>query len=167
MATRFITHDDFTGWYAIDEDYYNSTIVEDVEKNVLTDLLGVNYYNDFIDDLDGNNDPQTAIWTKFKDGEEYTNGYLIKYSGIIEMLVAFAYYEILKSKEFSVGTGFINPNNENSRVKSKTELLAIANERYNKGVNLYVQAEQWILYNSESFPNWKHKTKSYKQLISY
>lgn len=167
MAARFITHDNFTGVYNIDENYYDSTIAEDIEKEVLTDLLGVNYYNDFIADLNEGNVPQTAIWIKFKGGEEYIDSFLIRYTGIIEMLVAFIYYEIVKSKEFSVSTGFIAPSNENSRVKSKLEMAQIANKRYNRGVNLYVQAEQWILFNNASFPDWRHKTKSYKNLIDY
>jgi len=167
MATRFIDIDNFTGEYTIDENYYNSVIVEKVEENILRDLLGINYYNAFIADLDVNNDPQSEIWTKFKDGEEYTDSYLIRYPGIVEMLVAFSYYELIKSKNYNTSTGFIAPLNENSRVKNKLELEAIANNFYNKGVSLYIKAERWILFNSTSFPEWKHKTKSYKQLIEY
>lgn len=167
MAARFIDIDDFIGFYKIDENLYDSDIVEKTEESVLRDLLGNTLYTEFINDLDGSNEPQTQKWKDFKDGKDYTDSILINYVGISEMLVAFCFYALILDNYESSSTGFTKNLNQNSRVFNEHEKKALAYKSYNKGVNFYTQSEKFIEFYSTSFENWYHKTKSYKHLIDY
>lgn len=167
MAARFINHDSFTGFYKIDESYYNSDIVEQVEESILRDLLGNTLYNAFIADLDESNEPQTQKWIDFKNGKDYTDTILIHYTGIEKMLVAFAFYTLILEVNENSSTGFTKNSNQNSRVYNEFEKRSLAYKSYNFGVNFYAQAERFLAFYPDDFTEWYHKTKSYKNLINY
>lgn len=167
MAARFIDIDDFTGFYKIDDQLYDSDIVESKEESILRDLLGNTLYDEFIDDLDENNEPQTQKWIDFKDGKNFTDSILINYTGITEMLVAFCFYALILDNYESSSTGFTKNQNENSRPFNEFEKRQLAYSSYNKGVSFYMQSERFLEYYSSSFENWYHKLKSFKHLINY
>lgn len=167
MATRFIDHNNFTGFYEIDDGYYNEVIVEKVEESILRDLLGNTLYSEFIADLDESNEPQTQKWIDFKDGKDYTDTILINYTGIDKMLVAFAFYTLILEINESSSSGFTKSLNQNSRVLNDFEKKALAYKSYNFGVNFYSQAERFLEFNPSDYSSWYHKTKTYKNLINY
>jgi hypothetical protein len=167
MAARFIDIDNFTGFYEVNEDFYNDNIVEKEEEKILRDLLGNTLYDAFIADLDVDNDPQTQKWIDFKDGVDYTDSILIHYTGIIEMLVAFAFYALIIDNNNSNATGFTKNANQNSRVLNEYEKKSLAYDSYNRGVNFYVQSERYLSSFPDDYEEWYHKTKTYKHLIDY
>lgn len=166
MAARFIDIDNFTGFYEINESYYDSVIVADVEEQILRDLLGNTLYSAFIADLT-DNEPKTQKWINFKDGEDYTDTILIHYKGISEMLVAFAFSALVIDVNNSNSTGFTKNLNQNSRVYNSYEREQLSNKAYNKGVNFYVQCEKFLSNYPDDFTDWYHKQKAYKNLIKY
>lgn len=167
MAARFIDISNFTGFYKINEGFYDSDIVETTEEDILRDLLGNTLYDAFIADLDVDDDPQTQIWKDFKDGVEYTDGFLINYTGIEQMLVAFAFYALVLDVNNSNSTGFTNNQNQNSELLSDYEKKSLAYKSYNFGVNFYSQAENYLVSFPDDYEDWFHKTKTYKNLINY
>ncbi len=167
MAARFIDINDFTGFYEVEEDFYNDDIIEETEEDTLRDLLGNTLYNAFIADLDGNDEPITQKWIDFKDGKDYMDGFLIHYTGISEMLVAFAFYALIIDTNNSNSTGFTKNRNENSVILNEYEKRVLAYKAYNKGVNLYMQSEGFLNFYPDDFADWYHKQKAYKNLINY
>jgi len=167
MAARFIDIDDFTGFYAINDSFYDADIVETTEENILRDLLGNTLYDAFIADLDVSDEPQTAKWIDFKDGIDYTDSFLINYTGIKQMLVAFAFYALVLDVNNSNSTGFTNNRNQNSELLSDNEKKSLAYKSYNFGVNFYCQAENYLVSFPDDYEDWYHKTKTYKNLINY
>lgn len=166
MAARFIDISDFIGFYKVDENFYDSDIVEKIEEETLRDLLGNSLYDDFISDL-VDDEPVSQIWIDFKDGMDYTDETLIHYKGISEMLVAFAFYALIMDANNSSSSGFTKNLNQNSRVLNEFEKRMLAFKAWNLGVNLYMQAEEYLSFYPDSYQNWDHKTKAFKNLITY
>lgn len=166
MAARFISISNFTGQYDIDENYFDATIAEKEEERILRDLLGDYQYRLFIADC-ALAVPATQKYKDLLNGKTYTDGFEIAYKGLIEMLVAFSFSAIIRGSNVSTGTGFVKSNNQNSRVLNRWELDQLANKSYNNGVNLYQQAQKFILFYNSDYVNWKTKVKNYRKLIDY
>jgi len=167
MAAKFIDINDFTGFYEVEEDFYNSDIVEKTEESILRDLLGNTLYAAFIADLNPSFVPQTQKWIDFRNGKDYTDDILMHYVGISEMIVAFSFYALITDTNNSNSTGFTKNNNENSTILNNYEKKVLAYNSYNRGVNLYIQAERFLSFYPDDFTNWYHKQKAYKKLINY
>lgn len=167
MAARFISISNFTGQYDIDENYFDATIVEKEEERILRDLLGDYQYRLFITDCGTGAIPATQKYKDLLNGKTYTDGIEIAYKGLIEMLVAFSFSAIIRGSTVSTGTGFVKSNNQNSRVLNRFELEQLANKTYNNGVNMYQQAQKFILFYNSDYTNWTSKVKNYRKLIDY
>jgi len=168
MATRFISITNFaSGKYAVDENFYDATIVEKEEERVLRDLLGDYQYRLFIADCGSGATPVTQKYKDLLNGKTYTYGIEIAYKGLIEMLVAFSFSALTKEVKNTTGTGFTKNLNQNSRVLNNFENEQLANKAYNNAVNLYKQSQQFIEINISDYTNWITKIKNFRSLIKY
>lgn len=167
MAARFIDINDFSGQFDVDENFFDETIVEKEEEQILRDLLGDYQYRLFIADCGDDDEPATLKYEYLLNGSIYTNGYEIDYKGLIDMLVAFCFSQLVREVRSTTGTGFVKPDNQNSRPLNSFEKKALANSAYNIGVNYYKQAQEYILFNNADFLRWNTKVKNYRNLIEY
>lgn len=167
MAARFITISNFTGIYSVDESYFDTTIVEKTEEHILRDLLGDYQYRLFIADCGSGSVPATQKYKDLLNGKTYTDGFEKAYKGLVEMLAAFSFSALIREKSESNSTGFTKNLNQNSRVLNKFELEQLANKAYNNGVNLYQQAQSYILFYNSDFVSWISKRKDFRNLIQY
>jgi len=156
---------DFTGTelaLPINQVNDDTTILESVidatEKEILTDLLGVDLYDLFVADLTGT--PEVPVTQKYLDifnAFQYDSDWgIIKSLGIKEMLKRFIYYNYLKSKAYKASqNGIVSSQLENS-VNTSNEFLY---SKYNEGVLNYKAIQQKIIDNSSDYPDFNGQYK--------
>lgn len=137
-----------------------------LEKKYLTLLLGPTLYNTYAA-------ATSQEWTDFKTGCSYTNldgearvwgAYDLK-----NMLLGFMYYELTDNYLVkNTTTGIVNPKNENSDRKSKFATLEDMYDRWNRSIDLYRKAYNYIFHTKESkgYDNWAFSQLPYKKLIN-
>lgn len=176
-SPRFLKKSNFVGEIlleTINDDNFDDLAFE-FEYQTLNDLLGAKLYNEFIADLDINNEPQTPKFINLLHGETYQvddTEQTINYRGLVIMLnyLFFEHFTINNiSKDFQLGRSVSDV--ENSKKQTIGQLRYITNARYNKGVYLYNSAAFFVLefediyFDDNDLIYWKPRIKSTKYLL--
>jgi hypothetical protein len=147
---------DFVGKYELSSSMFTDTTIQSYidkyEKYYLTLLLGVTEYNAFIDDLDVNNEPQTAKYTYIYDAFSYDNdGSIIMSNGIKEMLLGLIYYHYINdSIEYNTPIGNVNHTLDNSTLQGITSNTL---SRFNDSVVTFQNIQKYICDNLDTYLN--------------
>lgn len=166
MATPyFLAESQFIGEIQLDFGDFNKfdDFATQSEKHYLIRLLGWQLYKALIDDLDGNNDPQTQKYINLVDGIEAgyvgTDGIYYELAGIKAMLPYFFYCDYIKDVQgHNTETGDVQ-----TSVTNSVESVGNRNDRiikaWTKGRCYYYQLVDYIgLQNSEQgedyYENW-------------
>lgn len=123
-----------------------SDVIDYVQKDVLTGLLGAAEYNRLIADL-VNNVPQGNKWKALVNGETYTDldGVQQNYNGVLELLKKFAYYDYYNDRVYqNTSSGKRALNAENSVVTSRQQQNAEIEPKYNEAVDDYKASYKWM-----------------------
>ncbi len=143
-----LTTADFVGKYAIpDENPYlqnDLTFVEKTEKAYLKRLLGFESYKEFKENT------QSDKWQPFIEGFEYEyNNKLYELKGFRDVLIGFAYYEIM-SEMFSLPTssGLVTPNYENAEKQAKFEWQRKIFNSFNESLSIYNNLAMYFYQNN-------------------
>ena len=153
---------DFNGYYDISTDTFTGidleTYISDIEPIALRRLLGVELYNLFIADLDGNGVPQTAIYQAIYNAFDVDyNCTIISSTGMLEMLKGFIYYDYMRDSQFaSVITGKNKSEFANSTKASFIEYGL--QERYNVALQTACNIQWYIKENSADYPTYNGQT---------
>jgi hypothetical protein len=148
----FVTVQDFVGKYQLSTGMYDVNKLQDYidkyEKQYLIELLGAEFYDEFISDLDPMNVPQSpnflTIFNPFHKNIAF--GQLIMSDGIIEMLKGFIYFEYSKDLINQMTPyGNVRPLSENSEPVST--LYSMIYTRYNTAIKSYRAIQMYILMN--------------------
>lgn len=120
-------------------------IVTDVQYDLFKELFGEALYNYLYDNREG------TVYTALRDGETITasDNYKYVWEGLKSMLSYYVYYEYKKEKEgfdTPLGEKFGNSVNSSSARNSLNYKLKRA---WNKGVDLYRDAIDYIDYKNE------------------
>lgn len=149
---------DFNGYYDISKDSFTDadleTYINDLEPTILRRLLGVELYNLFVADLDGNGVPQTPIYQAIYNAFDADyNCTIVSSAGMLEMLKGFIYYDYMRDSQFSsVITGKNKSEFANSTKASFIEYGL--QERYNIGVQNANNIQWYICENAEDYPTY-------------
>lgn len=145
----FSTRADFVGQVNIPFSVHDTDfeyIANSIEIKKLKDLLGDWLYSKFIADLK-NGEPQTQMYIDLLNGKEYTdtNGKFVIYTGLKEMLVKYIFclYK-LQNDVFNTSLNVVQPNNENSRPISRSELIQFINPILDEANRLFSSAFAFI-----------------------
>ena len=151
MATpKFLDQSQFTGEInilfqsdSIDKQF--SDFAATFEKDVLTELLGITLYNEFIADINENNVPQTQKFIDLLNGVVYnleSNGRPIEYKGLLLMLQYLVFDAFIQSRNFTfTPNGTLSVDTENTKQVSNYDTKYKATRNiYNKGVRMYNEA---------------------------
>lgn len=117
-----VVNSDFIGRYELALDKFNvdkiDYYIDKYEKKYLIQLLGVDLYNLFIDDLDVNNEPVTSKYITIYEALNYdNNGSIITSDGIKEMLLGFIFYHYTNDNtQLQTPIGTTSAKAENSNV---------------------------------------------------
>jgi hypothetical protein len=172
MATPIIvTINDFKGYYNIASGLKAADISAEIvilEKEYLTKLLGVTLYDAYAAGT-------SQDWTDFKTGCTYTDLYgesrRWETNDLKNMLLGFLYYHIVENYIVKhTTTGYVDPKNQNSERVNKYQELTNMYERWNKSVDLYKKAYNYIYHTKDtktSYANWAFTQIPYKNLIRY
>lgn len=147
---------DFVGEYRIPKDCLPdlAPYIAKYEKKYLVDLLGSDLYDLFIADLTGSTPqvPQTARFLDiFNEIRLDKNGCVWFSEGIKKMLVQFIYFHFVRDLQF------VNTTSGTRRTESQSSNLLGYNgynltESYNEGVRNYNVIQDYILENSDTYP---------------
>lgn len=148
-----ITTNQYTEPYLID-------VILETESTALKDLLGLDLYNLFIADVNANNGvpSEPRFFALFNEFEiDVCFGVTYRSEGIKTMLKCFTWYF------------YIRNNNERQTMSGtsvdQTSLGAVINpsvalaNRYNQGVRTYQAIQEYIWKNSETYPEYKGRSK--------
>ena len=158
--------DDFTGKYELHTGMYDQAklleYIQIYEEQYLIDLFGATLYDEFINDLDNNNYPESPNFQKVFDPfhlDNTSNGFLTSYNtynnvivskGILEMLKGFIYFEYVKDTANQITSqGQKIPTGENSL--TATTLYNMMYTRYWEALKTY-RAIQWYIYKNQNAP---------------
>ena len=158
--------DDFTGKYELHTGMYDQAklleYIQIYEEQYLIDLFGATLYDDFINDLDNNNYPESPNFQKVFDPfhlDNTSNGFLTSYNtynsviiskGILDMLKGFIYFEYVKDTANQITSqGQKIPQGENSL--TATTLYNMMYTRYWEALKTY-RAIQWYIYRNQDLP---------------
>lgn len=152
----FLAPSDFKDKYELHTGMYDSgklqTYIDKYEARYLTQLLGVDLYNQFISDIDSLlKVPKSPNFRKifYPLYEDVNMFHMIESDGILEMLKGFIYFEYSKDLMMQqTSVGGVQPKNENSKVMNSTQTLIY--HRYNEGIRTYKAIQDWILLNTLS-----------------
>lgn len=139
---------------------FNSIGLE-LENNVLKDLLGLELYGLYFDDLDSNNEPQadrfTAIFGEFEND-------CCRSKGIVDMVKKFAYFNYISF--YAVKNTQNGQSMTNSETQTKISSLSLRDiSIYNDAVKTYRSIREYIQDNIEDYPEFTGKQKDYKTII--
>lgn len=160
---------DFVGLYAIAYDQYSKatvqSVIDEVEQDVLTNLLGTALYTTFIADANGNGGvPIIAENLTIYNPIQLSDSYEYNYSqGMKKMLVQLVYWTYQRqSQKHSTTMGVQKTNTANStKSMDDTNITRIAN----KGINSYKTIQTYICNNSTDYPTYDGITKNFKPLF--
>jgi len=162
----FLKVSDFVGKYKIAKDKYSKPLIEayinEYETRYLTQLLGCDLYDAFVDSLNTDDVPAPQenrfidIYNKFC--VEDSCGEIYSSDGIVEMLKGFVYYHFLLDQKFknSVNGNVVNDAGFSEQVpifKSTIE------DRYNLAVNSYISIQLHIMEHKDLYPEFKGMKK--------
>ena len=150
----FLGIDDFEGKYELHTGMYDQAkileYIQIYEERYLLELLGAKLYDEFIDDLDVNNYPESpnfqAIFNPFH--EDAVNHGIVISQGILEMLKGFIYFEYIKdtANQMTIN-GQVIPQNENSL--TATSLYNMMYTRYWEALRTYRAIQWYICINND------------------
>lgn len=149
----FLTPQDFTGKYELHTGTYDQQKLQDYinkyEKRYLIELFGATLFDDFIADLDVNNEPESPNFIQiFDDFHQNVNLYhLLISEGILEMLKGFIYFEYSKD-QMNQQTPFGNVSQLSENSKKVTTLNSMMYTRYNEAVKTFDAIRSFIVLNS-------------------
>jgi hypothetical protein len=149
----FLTPQDFTGKYELHTGLYDQTKLQDYinkyEKRYLIELFGATLFDDFIADLDVNNEPESPNFIQiFDEFHQNVNLYhLLLSEGILEMLKGFIYFEYSKD-QMNQQTPFGNVSQLSENSKKVTTLNSMMFTRYNEAVKTYNAIRDFMILNS-------------------
>ncbi len=158
--------DDFTGKYELHTGMYDQAklleYIQIYEEQYLIDLFGATLYDEFINDLDNSNYPESPNFQKVFDPfhlDNTSNGFLTSYNtynnvivskGILDMLKGFIYFEYVKDTANQITSqGQKIPQGENSL--TATTLYNMMYTRYWEALKTY-RAIQWYIYRNQDLP---------------
>lgn len=173
MAANFLTLGDFKGFYAIDRhnqtDSVLNEVLEEMEKYYLVKALGLGLYKLLVADLDSGI-PQTERFANLVNGVEYTDysNDLTEWVGLKKLLIPLCYYDLKKQLvQNSTKNGYRKPDLDNGTIVSLNETYSLMNERYNKGVNLWIGDFWNYMYSNKTvYPEWKYVAIQYQNVIN-
>jgi len=164
--TDFIGDVNLAQLTGIDADLTN--LITQVEKKYLRLLFGDDLYILFIAGLVA----ETTKYETLRDGENYKIGDLTYvYEGLKKMLLYFIFAEykiITLSEDTSIGT--VRQTKDKSNNLHRYEVEKVSNDAFNKGVDLFHDAYDYIYYNSSDFATWEYfdiKKRSHFDKLSY
>lgn len=149
----FLTPQDFTGKYELHTGLYDQPKLQDYinkyEKRYLIELFGATLFDDFILDLDVNDEPESPNFIQiFNDFHQNVNLYhLLISEGILEMLKGFIYFEYSKD-QMNQQTPFGNVSQLSENSKKVTTLNSMMYTRYNESVKTFDAIRSFIILNS-------------------
>ena len=150
----FLTPSDFTGKYELHTGMYDQAKLTDYidryEIRYLRELFGVQLYNEFINDLDPLNVPQSPNFKAlfFPFAEDRTLYEIIQSEGILEMLKGFIYFEYSKDLINQMTPyGNVQQKAENSKVV--TTLYSMIYTRYNEAIKTYSAIRDYIFLHPD------------------
>ncbi len=160
---KIVKTTDFVGKYSISQNSYNSddlqAFIDKYEKVYLRDLLGLTLGDLLYADITAYNPPATARYlVLFNPIAQEINNCDVISDGIKEMLIAFIYWEFVKTQASSVAViGNVSPQAEVSTGVdfNSTEVYNI----YNVGIASYRAIQIYINNNSSTYPEFKGKMK--------
>lgn len=157
----FLVPSDFTGEFKVGGNTLSSTdfqiYINKYEKKYLTDLLGVELYALFIDDLDGNSEPvdpiYQAIYEEIAEDDGAQSGCQYRSLGMLEMLKGFIYYHWLRDQftEKTI-TGAVKNEYSNSQPVSMT--WTNIEEKFNEALESYKTIQWYISENITDYPTY-------------
>ena len=144
------------------------TLIDDVEKNTLQELLGCDLYNLFIADLTASTPqvPQTTIYTNIFNS--FCFDHVLcgpqKSQGMKDLLMAFVYFEWHRyNLNKSVSTGIVRGDSENSNMVLAESFGTY--DKYNRAVSSYRSIQQYIYDNSTVYPTFEGRRKLFNSAI--
>jgi len=163
----YVNASDFTGKFEIHQGIYDvgniNAYIDRYELRYLVELFGVELYNAYYLDANAqpNHVPLNPLFKFLYDPFQYQDGFqywTILYSyGIKEMLLGFIYFEYQKD--------FITANTLAGNVTQKSEnssgAMLTLYGKYNDAVKTYQAIQDYILYNSGSYPLFRGQSKQY------
>ena len=159
----FLTINDFIGFYKVSGNSHTQselqTYIDNGEPRYLMELLGVELYNLFIADLNPNFTPQSQRFLDIFNPFSYDDDCGIVVSdGLIEMLKGFVYYDYVRDSDFfNTISGNVKHNYSNSS-KARTVEYGLA-ERYNRALSTYIAIQDYIIKNSQTYPEYNGQAK--------
>ncbi len=126
--------------------------IDKYEKRYLTELLGVDLYNEFEADVTlGGGTPTEPRFIEIFEPLQVDYNWTILYSdGMVEMLKGFIYYEYIKDQISQMTPiGMVTPSGENSR--DSNSLYYQMYTRYNDAVRMYKAIQEFITNNSSDY----------------
>jgi hypothetical protein len=165
---------DFKGKYKLSTGMYDTSKLQDYinryEPRYLKELLGVDFYNQFIADLDANNLPESPLYLKIYNplsedisalgitqtgapfngilSTHYLYGFnsILDSEGIKEMLKGFIYFEYAKDLMNEMTPyGNVKQSAENSEVTGG--VVTMIYTRYNEAIRTFQSIQEYILLN--------------------
>lgn len=146
----FLTPNDFTGKFELHRGMYDQQKLVDYiaryEKRYLIDLLGAEYYDQFVSDLAG--DPMVPqspnflfIFNPFHVDRTLCNTLIS--DGIVDMLKGFIYFEYTKDLTNQMTPfGGVIQKAENSTIAST--IYSMMYNRYNESIRTFRAIQQWV-----------------------
>ena len=162
MAGIFLQPSDFKGRFDIGQNGFSAEdlqlFIEYYEKDYLTDLLGCELFQLFIDDLDSGI-PQTTIYKVIYNALCVDNGCdIIKSEGMKDMLRAFIYFEFARKSDNQVTiSGNTRSSSDNSTKPTQREVSLYL--FYNEGLNSYKNIQEYICENITDYPTYNGQPK--------
>jgi len=120
-----------------DNDFGNDNlndIITTFQNTYIRKMLGFELYKNFKNDFSGG-EPQTQKYIDLLDGVTYTyNGKIMEYSGLINILKGFVYYEYTRYlQSYITAVGQVTPNQQNS---TKSNIANYAVNAWNESIDL-------------------------------
>ena len=148
----FLTPADFSGKFELHKGMYDvnklTAYIERYEKRYLIELLGADYYHQFISDLDQYFVPRSPNFRKiYFPFEIEQNLYRILISeGMLDMLKGFIYFEYAKDL-INQMTPFGNVMQQSENSKQVSTLYSMMYTRYNESVTTFSAIRDYIILN--------------------
>lgn len=163
----YVNSTDFTGKFEVHQGMYDASnidaYIQKYELRYLVELLGVDLYNAYYLDANAQIDhvPTDPLFKFIYDPFQYQSNmqyWTILYSyGIKEMLLGFIYFEYMKdSITANTLAGSVTQKSENS----EGAMLTLYG-KYNDAVKTYRAIQDYILFNSGSYPSFRGMPKQY------
>ena len=150
--TSILTTEDFkTGEFKISQNQFSKedlrSYISEVQEEFLKKLLGAELYLEFGAELPT---PTTQKFINLLNGVVYTyNDKVYDYTGLKRMLQYFTFYHFSNDQDVqNTIIGNVKGQSRNSENLSANATLAFSEERFNKGVDYFKDANIFIKYNN-------------------